>query len=71
MLATLPHQGHGLPDISINDGHAHASLPDPGLVSKHALCPGCKTSAVNDNGGLVVAFGLVSLPPFNLMSLAA
>lgn len=42
--------------------HSHFNLqqssqPDPALEDR--LCPGCKRSAVNEQGGLVVAFGFV------------
>lgn len=38
---------------SLLDAYSHAD--DEGVEDR--LCPGCKLSAVNENGGLVVAFG--------------
>lgn len=35
---------------------ATRDLPDP-LSLEDRLCPGCKKSAVSEQGGLVVAFG--------------
>ncbi|KAF8906585.1 hypothetical protein CPB84DRAFT_1675734 [Gymnopilus junonius] len=53
MLATVPH------DIPLRE-HSHLDLrssnPDP-LALEDRLCPGCKNSVVNEQGGLVVAFG--------------
>ena len=41
--------------------HSHLDLqpPDP-LALEDRLCPGCKNSVVNEQGGLVVAFGYVA-----------
>ena len=41
---------------------------DKTLGMEDRLCPGCKKSVVNDNGGLVVAFGYVSFPTPNYSS---
>ena len=52
MLSTVPQ------DIPLRE-HSHLDLqqaPDSGTLEDR-LCPGCKRSAVNEQGGLVVAFG--------------
>jgi hypothetical protein len=36
-------------------------MPDPSLISENRTCPGCGLSVVNETGGVVVAFGYVSL----------
>ena len=54
MLATLPQ------DIPLRE-HSHLDLQHNSHPNTLALddrvCPGCKQSAVNEQGGLVVAFG--------------
>ena len=54
MLATLPQ------DIPLRE-HSHLDLQNTSHSNSVALddrlCPGCKKSAVNEQGGLVVAFG--------------
>jgi hypothetical protein len=48
-----PHLGDP-PQYRVNDTYDY---PDPEPTMEDRLCPGCKQSAVNENGGLVVAFG--------------
>lgn len=63
MLATVPHD-IPLREHSHLDIHSTANNDNLGLEER--LCPGCKNSVVNEQGGLVVAFGYVSrvfLPP--------
>ncbi|KDR75947.1 hypothetical protein GALMADRAFT_248760 [Galerina marginata CBS 339.88] len=54
MLATVPH------DIPLRE-HSHLDLQHPthsdNVALEDRLCPGCKNSVVNEQGGLVVAFG--------------
>lgn len=52
MLATLPQ------DIPLRE-HSHLDLQHTSHPNNldDRLCPGCKKSAVNEQGGLVVAFG--------------
>ena len=51
MLATLPQ------DVPLRE-HSHLDLQRPNtLALDDRVCPGCKKSAVNEQGGLVVAFG--------------
>ena len=61
-LAATPN-GHQLPlrEQSHLDLHAGTDPTDPANLDER-LCPGCKLSAVNEQGGLVVAFGYA--PPF-------
>jgi hypothetical protein len=55
MLAAMssPPQGDP-PQYRVTDTYDYAE-PEPTMEDR--LCPGCKMSAVNENGGLVVAFG--------------
>lgn len=72
MLGTMSHQHHSSSSYdtheSLLDAYSHSD-PDEGVEDR--LCPGCKLSAVNENGGLVVAFGyvpsLISLVPYDLI----
>ena len=51
MLATLAQ------DIPLRE-HSHLDLQHGNtLALDDRVCPGCKKSAVNEQGGLVVAFG--------------
>lgn len=63
MLAAASH------DIPLRE-HSHLNLSDrpqtDNLALEDRLCPGCKTSVVNEQGGLVVAFGLVPLSIFSI-----
>ncbi|KZT66363.1 RhoGAP-domain-containing protein [Daedalea quercina L-15889] len=34
-----------------------SSPPDPSLLNENRFCPGCKKSVIDENGGVVVAFG--------------
>ncbi|KAH9948675.1 hypothetical protein B0H21DRAFT_777741 [Amylocystis lapponica] len=43
-------------DVSHIDPLANAAFSDPSLT-ENRICPGCKKSVVNENGGVVVAFG--------------
>ncbi|RXW13226.1 hypothetical protein EST38_g12624 [Candolleomyces aberdarensis] len=60
-MATLAatHNGHQLPlrEQSHLDLHNHTDPADSADPADERLCPGCKLSAVNEQGGLVVAFG--------------
>ena len=60
-MATLAAStGHQLPlrEQSHLDLHNHAGTdPSDPVNLDERLCPGCKLSAVNEQGGLVVAFG--------------
>ena len=56
MLATIPSQLHGGPS-QYHSTHDTYDYTEPEAVMEDRLCPGCKKSAVNENGGLVVAFG--------------
>ncbi|KAH9485348.1 N-chimaerin [Psilocybe cubensis] len=58
MLATgsLPLREHSHLDFHTNSGPPHSDQ----LALEDRLCPGCKKSVVNEQGGLVVAFGSVA-----------
>ncbi|PPQ68189.1 hypothetical protein CVT25_015021 [Psilocybe cyanescens] len=58
MLATVPQDSIPLREHSHLDFHSSPNGPnsDP-LALEDRLCPGCKKSVVNEQGGLVVAFG--------------
>ncbi|PPR07370.1 hypothetical protein CVT26_013686 [Gymnopilus dilepis] len=43
-------------DIPLRE-HSHLDIPAASPPLEDRLCPGCKTSVVNEQGGLVVAFG--------------
>lgn len=65
MLATMNPSQH---DIPLRE-HSHLNFQRDGREAvsdsiglEDRLCPGCKLSAVNQNGGLVVAFGYVWSP---------
>lgn len=53
-----------LQDVPLRE-HSHLDLhsQQDSVLLDDRLCPGCKKSAVNEQGGLVVAFGYVPLPP--------
>lgn len=38
--------------------------PDSALLNENRFCPGCKKSVIDENGGVVVAFGCVPCPFF-------
>ena len=61
MLSHMPNAHH---DISSGDrSYASDNYPsvDQTLGIEDRLCPGCKSSVVSENGGLVVAFGYVTV----------
>ncbi|KAF8993695.1 hypothetical protein BDQ17DRAFT_125529 [Cyathus striatus] len=60
MLATMAHTTQDLPSRERSHLDIHPNNPSaqaPNLALEDRLCPGCKKSAVNEAGGLVVAFG--------------
>jgi Rho-type GTPase-activating protein 1/2 len=60
MLSTLPTPQHDMSNLHYNTRQAGA---DANLENR--LCPGCKRSAVTEDGGLVVAFGSVIVSPYS------
>lgn len=63
MLAEMPSAPH---DVPLRE-HSHLDLHQDGreIIDSNQgiedrVCPGCKTPAVKENGGLVVAFGYVA-----------
>ncbi|THH15660.1 hypothetical protein EW146_g4855 [Bondarzewia mesenterica] len=51
MLAALPSSSYS------GSGKPSAALHDPSAAADNKLCPGCQLSVLNDNGGVVIAFG--------------
>lgn len=66
MLATMTSSPHQHGHASQYNSHHHVApattadaydYADPDANMEDRICPGCKKSAVSENGGLVVAFG--------------
>lgn len=64
MVATMNPSHRDVPlrehsHLNLQQENQDAQNQNSGMEDR--LCPGCKKSAVNEHGGLVVAFGYVSL----------
>lgn len=59
MLATIPSQHPGGSSRFSTEVAAHDTFDyaEAEVTMEDRLCPGCRKSVVNENGGLVVAFG--------------
>lgn len=64
MLSALP----ASPATMSTFGADGTAAPDPALLEENRWCPGCKKSVIDENGGVVVAFGCVLRPFFPLSS---
>lgn len=57
MLAALQPSPIPMLDASPEVSAGNAAGLDPSLLTENGFCPGCKKSVVDENGGVVVAFG--------------
>lgn len=67
MAPTIPLREHSHLDFHANG--RDAAPEQTGMEDR--LCPGCKKSAVSEQGGLVVAFGYVYLSLLSIISNAS
>lgn len=57
MLAALTPNPVPMSEVPGIDIPSSTTVPDPNFLTENRFCPGCKRSVVDENGGVVVAFG--------------